>query len=285
MSNILLRTAISALALAGAVSSLRADSVCVTSGSCNANWQPFVTPIHHTQTPGPDGPVYFDGFSYDAPDANIAYFIEGQGYFLGNPDSPDARLPFEGNPDGSAVTSFFFQSGGEPQIANFLLFQGLWAPFSSLGWYDADDPSVYGWILQPNGTLPQPQSVEFTPTDDFGLFFVPDSSTYDPTQTPAYYTDSTRNGIAPADVDYANMNGITLGPEAFQHFAVFQQADGGYYVGVNDRSNQVGDHDYNDMVFQLTPVPEPGSFGIAGAFALCLYAYGNRHRVRTAQRK
>jgi hypothetical protein len=282
MPNIILRTAVSALALSGAVYNLRADSVCLSAGSCNANWQPFVTPVHHTQVPGPDGPVYFDGFSYDAPDANIAYFIEGQGYFQGNPDSPDAPLPFWGNPDGSAVTSFFFQSGGQAQIANFEFFQGLWAPFSSIGWYDADDLSVYGWILQPNGTEPQPQSVEFTPTDNFGLFFVPDSVTYDPNQTPAYFTDSTRNGIAQADVDYAAMNGVTLGPEAFQHFAVFQQTDGGYTIGVNDRSSQVGDHDYNDMVFQLTAVPEPGSFSIACAFALGLCAV--RHRwQRTTQ--
>lgn len=263
MPNVFMQIGIAAVLLPLGVCSLRAGSVCVDSSNCNGNWQPFVTPIQHAQGPGPTGPVYFDGYSWDGPDANIAYFIEGQGYFQGNPASPDAPLPFWGNPDGSAVPSFYFQSGGEAQIANFLMFDSDWAPDNSIGWYDPDDPSVWGWILQANGTEPQSQSVEFTPTADFGLFFVPDSLTYVQGTTPAYFTNESMNGIAAGDVAYAAMHGIVLGPENYQHFAVFEAPNGEYYVGVKDRSLQVGDADYNDMVFTLSSVPEPGSLELA----------------------
>src|SRR5580698_8754197 len=127
--------------LLGTVCSMRAESVCVTGGACDENWQPFVTPIEHTTSPVPTGFAYFDGFSFDGPDANIAYFIEGQGEFLGNPVSPDQRLPYWGETNGCAVPSFYFQSGGAPQIAPLALANGLWAPSDSIGWYDPSNPS------------------------------------------------------------------------------------------------------------------------------------------------
>ena len=233
-----------------------ADMLCVSPGICGANWQPFGTLQHHPQAPDPTGPMYFDGFSFDAPDANIGYFIVGQGAYLNNPRSPQAALPFWGNPNGSAVPSFYFEREGSSVQARFLEFSGLWAPFNSLGWYDIDSPN-FGWILQANGLPPALTTVMFTPSQRYGLFFVPNSLAFDPTKS--YYTDSTRNGIADEDAAYAAANNIMLGPELFQHFAVFRDSHDNVYVGVNDRSNQIGDIDYNDMVFQLTPVPEPSS--------------------------
>lgn len=258
----------------GSVGALQADLVCVANGPCGQNWQPFQTPIQHAQAPGPRGPVYFDGFSWDAPDANIAYFIEGQGAFLGNPASPGAPLPYWGNPNGSAVSSFYFQSGGVPQIATLVLADSQWAPDNSLGWYDPNS-SAWGWIFQANGSSPQvPQTVEFTPTSNFDLFFVPDSLTY---PAPEYSTNSALNGIAAADVAYAQANNISLGPEsAYQHFAVFQDG-ASYYIGVKDRSLQVGDGDYNDMVIKLTPSPEPRYWLPVGALFIALFCY---RRVR-----
>jgi hypothetical protein len=269
------------LVLIGTACSLRADSICISGGACDQNWQPFATPISHTTSPGPTGFAYFDGFSYDAPNANIAYFIEGQGTYLNDPASPGQRLPYWGETDGSAVPSFYFQSGGVAQIATLVLSNGLWAPSDSIGWYDPDNPLDWGWIFEANGTAPAVlESVEFTPSVSFGLFFVPDLN--DPTyaSSPSYYTDSSLNGIALGDVDYAADNSITLGPETpYQHFAVFDDLSGGYYVGVNDRSNQVGDLDYNDMVITLAPVPEPG-YGPAVAVLLITFPLWYR-RIRS----
>src|SRR5271154_6422877 len=130
MPAVIRRFAKGLFVLIGAVSFLRADSICVTGGACNANWQSFETPNDHPQGPGPSGPVYFDGFSYDAANANIAYFIEGQGAFLGSPVSPDTGLPFWGDPNnptgGYAPASFYFQSGGQAQIATLLLTSSMW---------------------------------------------------------------------------------------------------------------------------------------------------------------
>lgn len=254
---------------------LAAESLCVSPVSCGNNWQPFVNPIHHDQTPGPNGFTYFDGFSYDAPDANIADFISGQGYFQGNPASPNAPLPYWGNRDGSALNSFYFHGNGSAMIAEFLDFIGQWAAFNSIGWYDVDS-NAWGWIYQSNGTVPNPQSITFTPSVNFGLFFVPDSSTYDPRHS--YYFDTSRNGISDTDIAYAAANNITLGPEDFQHFALFDDGNGGFYIGVKDRSLQVGDSDYNDMILRLTSAPEPSLFFLVGSSLLACRRLSSRRR-------
>lgn len=250
---------------------LQADTICVTGGPCGANWQPFVTPIQHAQGPGPTGTAYFDGWSYDGPNENVAYFIEGQGAFQGNPYSPDAQLPFWGNTDGSAVPSFYFQSGGVSQTATLLVAGASWSPENSLGWYDPDS-DAWGWIFQANGTSPTlGESVTFTPTPDFGLFFVPDSLTFNPGMS--YFTNSTINGIAEADITYAQQNNITLGPETAQHFAVFDNLNGGFDIGIADRSLQIGNNDYKNMIVELGPTaaPEPSFLPLmAGILVLFL---------------
>ena len=234
------------------------DIICTSRDSCNNNWQDFVTPLNHIQGPDPHGFAYFDGFSWDAPNANIAYFIEGQGYWLNDPSSPDSRLPWWGNTDGSAVNSFYFQRSSDVMEANLLYALGSWSPYNSVGWYDPFS-SAWGWVFLADGLTPTPHMVDFTPTADFGLFFVPDIIP-DPTNLnaqPAYFTNANLNGIAATDVAYADANNIPLGPETGQHFAVFNAGSGGYYIGVKDRSLQISDSDYNDMIFTLAPTPEP----------------------------
>ncbi len=164
----------------------------------------------HPQGSGAPGFAYWDGFSFDGANANIGYFINGTGFFAGDAASPRALLPYWGNPDGSAVNSFYFTSGGLPQVASLLEGNGLWSSNDSLGWYDPNS-SLWGWIFQSNGSPVVPTSVVFDPTASFGLFFVPNSSTFDPTKS--YFTNDSLNGIADADRAYALANGITLGPE------------------------------------------------------------------------
>ena len=269
----LIRLAATVLLAGAGLSSLQAGSICVAGANgangrdCNANWQTFLPPIHHDQAPGPSGPAYFDGFSWKGPDSNIADFIAGEGAYRDSAASPHAELPFWGNPDGSAVTSFNFLSEGQSQVATLIAAPGGWAAYNSLGWYDPNS-AAWGWIAQANGVTPVLGSVEFNPTAEFGLFFVPDSLTFDPAR--AYYTDSTRNGISEADALYAAQNGITLAAETAQHFAVFNNPNGGSYIGINDRSNQIGDLDYTDMIIELNQVPEPGTFTLVAGLLLVL---------------
>jgi hypothetical protein len=248
---VLLRT----VALAGFGTRLEADSICVSGGPCDQNWQTFPTLMDHGQGPPSTGSglgsAYFDGWSWDGPDANIGYFIEGKGAFQSSPFSPDAALPFWGNADGSPVQSFYFQSDGESQVVNVLVAGGLWSPFSSLGWYDPNS-NAWGWIIDGDGSTAVGQSIAFTPTAEFGLFFVPDSSSYD---SPKYFTNSALDSPAAADVTLALQEGLTL--PIYQQFAVFEDQTGGYYVGVEDRNPTVSDNDYNDMIFTLSGTPEP----------------------------
>jgi hypothetical protein len=116
------------------------------------------------------------------------------------------------------------------------------------------------------------------------LFFVPDLSDPAYGSSPSYYTDSSLNCIAEGDIVYAAANNIALGPETpYQHFAVFDDPNGGYYIGVNDRSNQVGDLDYNDMVLTLVPTPEPG-YGLVFAALLLTFPLWYRRILAMIQR-
>jgi hypothetical protein len=255
---------------------LMADMVCTSSNSCDALWQPFPTLTPHPQGSGAPGFAYWDGFSFDGANANIGNFINGTGFFAGDAASPRASLPYLGNPDGSAVNSFYFTSGGVPQVASLLEGNGLWASNDSLGWYDPNS-SLWGWIFQSNGSPVVPTSVVFDPTATFGLFFVPNSSTFDPTKS--YFTNDSLNGIADADRAYALANGITLGPETSQHFALFQDGSNGYYLGIKDRSLQISDGDYNDIIVHLNPVPEPGTLAMAGLLIAVPMWHLRRRRV------
>jgi hypothetical protein len=233
------------------------------------SFQPLQTPLNHMQAPDPPGAMYFDNFSWKAPNANAAYFVLGTGFFADQANSPRQPLPFLGNPDGTALPSFDFDSS-VPVIADLLYAGAMWAPFNSLGWYDLDSPA-FGFIFQANGSTPRLGSVTFSPPAHFGLFFVPNNLVFNPQQS--YFTDESKNGLAQTDVQYAQQNGITLGPENFQHFAVFEESPDSLIIAIEDRSRQVGDGDYTDMVLSLTQVPEPSTAPpIVSALVVLLYA-------------
>jgi hypothetical protein len=238
------------------------------------SFQTFTTPNPHIQGPDARGQMYFDSYSYKAVNANIAYFILGTEFFSVDPNSPRAALPYLGSPDGGALASFNFRSSVSLQ-AELLYAAGSWSPYSSLGWYDLsetfDRPACMR-IFQANGSAPSLRTISFTPSSHFGLCFVPNDIS-DPSN--AYYTDASKNQIAAEDVTYAADHNISLFSESGRHFAVFKADPNDLYIGVEDRSLQVGDGDYTDLVFRLTPessVPEPGSFLLVAAVLVGLGA-------------
>jgi len=289
--------AMAVLGLVWSATPVYADGICVTGGACNGNWQPWVDPVSHQQGQhGVQGFAYFDGDSNDAANANIAYFIQGQGYFQNDPQSPAAPLPWWGNADGSAVSSFYFTRNGRDE-AHSLEFLAGWAPQESLGWYNVDKPSEWGWIFHADGKQPVPSNAEFTPSKNYGLFFIPNTASansfsfmspaYGPQADQSFYTQSEHNGIVPADQIIASALGITLDTKQEQHFAVFSDNQGGFYVGAKDRSLQIGDGDYNDLIVHIVDppaidaasVPEPASSGlVAIALGLVLVAVGRARR-------
>jgi hypothetical protein len=75
--------------------------------------------------------------------------------------------------------------------------------------------------------------------------------------------------------------GLNTDP-SFQHFAVFQQSVNSFYIGAEDGVGAASDKDYNDVVFQLVSVPEPGSVVLIGGSLVLLGAF-LRHRARSAR--
>jgi hypothetical protein len=57
------------------------------------------------------------------------------------------------------------------------------------------------------------------------------------------------------------------GGDAYQHFAIFKEADGIYWLGMEDLvSATTSDKDYNDMIVKVSqvPVPEPTTMLLLG---------------------
>jgi hypothetical protein len=63
--------------------------------------------------------------------------------------------------------------------------------------------------------------------------------------------------------------GLNTDPSV-QHFAVFQQSANSFYIGAEDGPSGVSDKDYNDLVFRLVAVPEPGSIVLLGGSLVLL---------------
>jgi hypothetical protein len=242
-------------------------------------FQPFVTPTGTNAT-------YYDGWSYDNSNDNIAYFMQGSGIYAGNPLSP-GPLPFFGNVNGSAPQGFYFQTSSGNVNADLVMAVSSWSNINSLGWYDPYSSS-WGWIFQGTNAAPIPHSVTFNPSSTFGLFFVAGETSYNTDK--AYYSDATKNQTGDSYVQRVLTNNPSLGLTSVidQHFTAFDNSGSGYYIGVNDNPlalSNGGDSDYQDLVFYLsepTSVPEPGAFTFV-LIGMVFFAVGMQRR-RAASR-
>ncbi len=57
----------------------------------------------------------------------------------------------------------------------------------------------------------------------------------------------------------------------------------GYYLGIKDRSLQISDDDYNDIIVHLNPVPEPGTLALAGLLIAVPIWHSRRRRSSTGK--
>jgi len=216
-------------------------------GSAGAGWQAW-------SAPNQDGNPYWDNVSQDGNKKNIGYFLSKTGGFSSHPSSPNITPPWWGYGDGSADLNFHFNSSLSQTVKLVIEVAGF-ANINELGWYDVSNPSVGGVIFP--GPAGSGSTAVFTPTPNFGLYIKTSGGV-------KYYTQSLLNPLAERD---------------HQHFALFKEAPGVYWVGIEDKPKNTGEGfggDYNDMVIRMAVVPEPATMSL---FALGLLPLLRRRKA------
>ncbi|MDW8321634.1 MAG: hypothetical protein RMM08_09740, partial [Armatimonadota bacterium] len=209
------------LVVAGVMTLTVSASATTIIGSAGAGWQAW-------SAPNEDGTPYWDNVSKDGKKKNIGYFLSKTGAFSSHPDSPNITPPWWGYAGGGADLNFHFKSSLSQAVKLVIEVAGL-ANVNELWWYDVSNPSVGGQIFP--GPAGAGSTAIFTPSLNFGLYIKTAGGV-------KYYTQSMLNPVAERD---------------HQHFVVFKEANGVYWVGIEDKPKNTGEGfggDYNDMVIR-----------------------------------
>jgi hypothetical protein len=197
--------------------------------------------------------------------ANIGCYVVGSSYFNGvsQPKGPGLTNPvYLGNNDGTAVTDFNFTGGGAVETAQLVAKIAGNAPREVFGWYDSTlTPSQLtagnmgtNWGVIYTGSSNPGPAVPFTPTSNFGLWFLPNLPNGGSPTTAQIVTGFGNDGT------FTQSSKNTLaGDTGLQHFALFassavaaQTLPASFWVGMEDGTISAGaDSDYNDTIVQL----------------------------------
>jgi len=209
-----------------------ADSV-VGTGTFQSGW-----------TASNNGSTFFSNTSWDGANMNIGFCLAGGGNcnFAG---SPNSALSVYSGSGFASPGAFYMTPGGGSSSALMLEVAGL-ANSNEFGWYlvgtDPTDAANRNQIFtgpQGAGTV-----TNFDPSGNYGLYILAGGTTL--------YTSTLFGGATD------------------QHFALFQQADGTFWLGIEDLPLAGGDQDYNDMIVKMCPVPEPSSLLLMAIGGLAL---------------
>ena len=220
-----------------------ASAVPITiSGSGSAGFQSWNTSNLNQQNDN----YYWDGKSWDGDQKNIGYYLTGSGGFSG---TNYGTLPYWGMSDGSADQNFYVASTSASEVTLKLEIAG-YAPYNAFGWYDIGTDTKHELFSGPDSAG---KTATITVSSNFGFYI----DVLKTSNGPTFYTESWRNSTA----------------TDLQHFALFSEADGGFWVAAEDLS--LGDADYNDLVVHVTrvPVPEPSTLVLLVMGAICFGLY------------
>jgi hypothetical protein len=213
---------------------------------------------------------------------NVGCFVTGASPL---PNSPNLSNPvYLGEDDGSSVNDFYLSTTFQPSFAVVLAEVAGNASRNWMGWYEQGAALTAAnrgtaWDVIFDGAAGTGSSTSFTPTTNFGFWFLSDFSSGAATDaeiaaafgTIGRFTESSRNSA-----------GAGTSNQYFTAFARNASESESFWFGVEDLNFGGGsDRDYNDMLFNLQVVPEPGYYLIlAGMLAGVVLI----HRRRTSRR-
>jgi hypothetical protein len=276
------------LALAAHALVVRADVVVP-----NGPWQTVATPVTVTgeviTSPTNNNltsDAYWNNNTLDATTcANIGCFITGTGFFSGNPNSPNLSNPvYLGNNDGSAINDFYWSGPTGGSTTMLAEVAGL-AGRNWLGWYEQGAVLTAAnrgtsWDVVFTGDATVGTTVAFTPTYNFGLWFladfaetaagISDDDIITALGAGGRFTESSRNSAAAGTTN--------------QYFTAFARSAASaqtipteFWIGIEDVYLPIADRDYNDMVLRLTVVPEPGYYVALSIGLLGIWLFHRRY--------
>jgi hypothetical protein len=192
-----------------------------------------------------DGSPYWDNSSGDGSRKNVGYLLDNK--FSDYP-------AFWGNSSGGFDTDIYFKKTSAYSGAALTVEIAGYANYNSFGWYEWDSS---GYTLHQifAGSDSAASAGTFAPSAEYGFYLL--------------------NKTGHLFMSQAGAWGST--DPSFQHFAVFQQDPGVYWLGIEDLPGG-GDKDYNDMVVQVAaaPVPEPATMLLLGSGLIGLATAGRR---------
>jgi hypothetical protein len=225
-----------------------------------------------------NNPVYGGAFwnnkSGDGPTYGIGWCLTGFGAC--SVANPPGLLPFYADATGAALPNLSFTSASSSINVSL---RGVFTSQTSaatgidyIGYYTLDSSGHVNSatkLLGAGDALNTVKTFSLPAGTQYGFYLenVQGEGTVNETDY-WFYLDSTQ--------DTTN-RGILL--TALQHAAVFNQNLGlSYYLGFEDTISGVGDADYNDVIVQVTAVPEPASSALAFAGTAGLGLYLRRCR-------
>lgn len=227
-----------------------------------------------------NGFPYWDHASFDGLQRNIGYYLTNSGAFAScSSNCGPGVLPFWGSaytPDtagGAADPKFYFSATDPGQLAALKLEVTANTNTNEVGWFETNS----------TGTLDGTKHTLFTGPQGAGA-----TATFTPSSFYGYYVISGGGQTFETLSQFDSISSST--PQ--NHFAVFKEGDPSYWIGVEDlittcgtppanpacvNGNVGSDFDYNDEVFRVTPVPEPGTM-LLGGTGLLLFGIALRRR-------